>query len=103
MPLASSPAREIIATLKAHEPELRAAGIDHLSLFGSTARGDSTRASDIDIAVVLNPAHRIDLFKLTALERRLADLLGRPVDLLPEPVEKLRLQASIDRDRQRAF
>jgi O6-methylguanine-DNA--protein-cysteine methyltransferase len=30
-------------------------------------------------------------------------LLGRPVDLLPEPVEKHRLQDQINRDRRRAF
>ena len=29
--------------------------------------------------------------------------LYRSVDLLPEPVEKQRLQASIERDRRRAF
>ena len=45
----------------------------------------------------------MDLFRLTALERRLANILGRRVDLLPEPVEKQRLQASIDRDRRRAY
>ena len=38
-----------------------------------------------------------------ALERRLGAMLGRPVDLLPEPVEKPRLRANIERDRLRAF
>jgi len=51
----------------------------------------------------LDPEARIDLFQLTALERRIAELLGRPVDLLPEPVEKTRLQANINRDRRLAF
>jgi hypothetical protein len=36
-------------------------------------------------------------------ERRIAELLGSPVDLLPEPVEKRRLQDQINRDRRRAF
>ena len=45
----------------------------------------------------------LDLLQLTALERRIAELLGSPVDLLPEPVEKRRLQDQINRDRQRAF
>ena len=30
-----------IATLKAHEAELRKLGVEHLYLFGSTARGDA--------------------------------------------------------------
>jgi GxxExxY protein len=34
----------------------------------------------------------MDLFRLTALERRLGNILGRRVDLLPEPVEKPRPQ-----------
>jgi predicted nucleotidyltransferase len=96
-------AERIVATLQTHAADLRAAGIRHLSLFGSFARGDAGPDSDVDLAVELDPAARIDLFRLTALERRLAELLGRQVDLVPEPVEKPRLQARIDRDRQLAF
>ena len=45
----------------------------------------------------------MDLLQLSAVERRIAELLGSPVDLLPEPVEKRRLQDQINRDRRRAF
>jgi predicted nucleotidyltransferase len=45
----------------------------------------------------------MDLFRLTALERHLGELLGGSVDLLPEPVEQGRLQAQINRERRRAF
>jgi len=44
---------EIIAALRAHEPELRAAGAASLSLVGSTARGDEQESSDIDVLVRL--------------------------------------------------
>jgi predicted nucleotidyltransferase len=40
---------KVIATLRAHEPELRAAGVVRLSLFGSTARNESGAASDVDL------------------------------------------------------
>lgn len=96
-------AEHVIATLRAHEAELRAAGIRHLSVFGSVARGDADNDSDVDLLADLDPAARIGLFALVALERRLTGLVGRPVDLLPEPVEKPRLQANIERDRLRAF
>jgi uncharacterized protein len=96
-------AEQVIATLRAHESELRQAGIRRLSLFGSVARGDAESDSDVDLAAELDPEAHIGLFALGALERRLAELLGRKVDLLPEPVEKPRLRAKIDRDRQRAF
>ena len=96
-------ADRVIAVLRAHEAELRRAGIRHMSLFGSVARGDAEDSSDVDLAVELDPDARIGLFALGALERRLAELVGRKVDLLPEPVEKPRLRARIDRDRRRAF
>lgn len=96
-------AEQVVATLRAHEAELRAAGITRLSLFGSIARGDAEADSDVDLAVEFDPAARMDLFRLMGLERRLAELLGLRVDLLPEPVEKQRLQANIDRDRRCAF
>lgn len=96
-------AEHIIATLRAHELELRKAGIRRLSLFGSVARGDAGADSDVDLAAELDPEARIGLFALGALERRLAELVGRKVDLLPEPVEKPRLRANIDRDRVIAF
>lgn len=94
---------QVIATLRAHEAELRRAGIRHVSLFGSVARGDAAAESDVDLVVELDPEAHIGLFALGALERRLAALIGRPVDLLPEPIEKARLRANIDRDRRRAF
>lgn len=100
---ATEMAERIIATLRAHEAELRQAGIRHLSLFGSVARGDAHNDSDVDLAVELDPEARIGLFALGALERRLVEIVGRRVDLLPEPVEKPRLRANLDRDRQRAF
>ncbi len=99
----TDPAADVLATLRAHETELRCAGIRHLSLFGSVARGDAAASSDVDLAAELDPDAHIGLFGLGALERRLAELLGRTVDLLPEPVEKPRLRANIDRDRRRAF
>jgi uncharacterized protein len=100
--LAASPDK-IIAVLCAHDSELRLAGIRHLSLFGSVARGDVAESSDIDLAVELEPAAHVGLFRLVGLQRRLSEILGRPVDLLPEPVENQRLQRNIDRDRRRAF
>jgi predicted nucleotidyltransferase len=78
-------AERVIATLRAHESELRQAGLRSLSLFGSVARGETEADSDIDLAAEFDPAARMDLLQLSALERRIAELLGRPVDLLHEP------------------
>ena len=96
-------AERVIAMLRAHEGELRRAGLRSLSLFGSVARGETEMDSHIDLAAEFDPAARMDLLQLSAVERRIAELLGSPVDLLPEPVEKRRLQDQINRDRRRAF
>ena len=102
-PTLTATAERVLATLRAHEAELRAAGIRRLSLFGSVARGDDEAGSDVDLAAELDPAARIDLARLVGLERRLCEILGRRVDLLSEPVEKPRLRANMERDRRRAF
>jgi predicted nucleotidyltransferase len=96
-------AEDVLAILRANEAELRAAGVRRLSLFGSVARGDAEADSDVDLAVVLDRDAHIGLWGLVGLEERLSELLGRPVDLVPEPVEKRRLQVNIDRDRLNAF
>jgi hypothetical protein len=53
--------------------------------------------------VELDPAAQVGLFRLKGLQRRLTEILGSRVDLLPEPVENPRLRQKIDRDRRLAF
>ena len=66
-----------IRTLKAHEAELRALGVQRLSLFGSLARGEAGPESDVDLAVMLDPERKIGLFRYVALQEQLEDMLGR--------------------------
>ena len=56
-------------------------------MYGSVARGEAVADSDVDLVVELDPKAHIGLFALGALERRLTELVGRPVDLEPEPIE----------------
>ena len=46
---------EAIAKLKQHEAELRRLGVEHLYLFGSTARGEAREDSDIDLSSSIIP------------------------------------------------
>jgi len=103
MPTTATTATDIIATLRAHQPELRQAGILSLRLFGSHARGDAEPDSDIDLLADLDPAAQISLLDLIALERRLTALLGQMVDILPTPVESSRLRANVERDATDVF
>jgi predicted nucleotidyltransferase len=73
----------VIQTLRCHEPELKAAGIVHLRLFGSVARGEASAQSDVDLMAEFDRSKRLTLFDMARLENRLSDLLGVRVDLSP--------------------
>ena len=98
---------EIIAELRRSEPELRAAGVEAVSLFGSVARGSAGPRSDVDIAVRLDleslPTGFAYFGTLDRLRRRLSSALRRPVDIVPEPTQREDLQRAIERDRVIAF
>ncbi len=67
---------EVIAKLHAHEPELRAAGVVRLSLFGSTARNEARAESDIDLLAAFDDSQSLSLLDLIGIENRLKNLLG---------------------------
>ena len=94
-----------INIIRRHEPELRRLGVVSLSLFGSTARNTATKVSDIDVAVRLKDPPRGFAYigHLDAIEARLSQVLGRPVDLVPEPAPAPRIQQAIELDRCHAF
>ena len=90
-----------IARLKRNKASLRALGLARLALFGSTARGEASPESDVDLAVTLDRSAGIDLFRFAAISEQLARMLGVKVDLVVKPARNPRLQARIDRDRLR--
>lgn len=98
---------EIIASLRRHQPELRAAGVLSLSLFGSVARGDDGPSSDVDLAVRLAPdvpARGLGWFsRVAALKDQLEGIVGKRVDIVVEPVRHERLRQQLERDRAVAF
>jgi predicted nucleotidyltransferase len=63
---------QIIATLRAHEAELRHRGIRHAALFGSVVRGEARPSSDIDLLIELDPSASIGVFEYVEL----ADFIG---------------------------
>src|SRR5207245_6190970 len=92
----------ILAQLRAHEAELKAEGIERISIFGSVARADATDSSDVDVVIRLSAEKRESGFsyfgRLEALTQRLQDILGCPVDIVIEPVRKERLRRIVERD-----
>lgn len=47
-------------------------------------RSDFRPDSDVDVLVAFEPEARIDFVALARVQRELAELLNRPVDLVPE-------------------
>jgi hypothetical protein len=94
---------EVIATLRAHEPELRAAGVVRLSLFGSTARNEARTDSDIDLLAAFDDARELSPLDVIGIENKLSDLLGQHADLIEEGTLRPRARQSAGREAVRAF
>ena len=98
---------EIIAKLVEHRAELEAAGAEHVSLFGSVARGGDTEESDVDVLVKLSEPVRQSGFGyfgvLADLKSMIEKFTGRAVDVLPEPIRKDKLRKNVERERVIAF
>ena len=94
---------QVITTLRNHAPDLKAAGILHLALFGSTARGDHGPESDIDLLACFDNTRRISLLEVAGMEISLSELLGRKVDLIEEGRLKPRVQKNVESECLRAF
>ena len=71
--------------LRQHAREVRElidqAGGSNVRVFGSVATGTEQTRSDIDL--LFDMGTPMSLMELGALERRLSELLGAPVDLIP--------------------
>jgi uncharacterized protein len=94
---------EIIATLRAHQEELRRRGVRHAALFGSIARGESKGTSDIDILIELHPQAPVGLFDYVGITQYLADLFPVRVDVANRSSLKPLVRPSVERDALYAF
>ena len=73
---------EVLETLRSSESALRERGVMHAALFGSVARGDGRRDSDIDIMIEVDPNARITVFDYIELKEYIAKLFDEPVDVV---------------------
>ena len=71
---------DIIAALRRSAPEIQGFGATALYLFGSTARNEASRESDVDLFIDYDP-ERFSFVELIQLRNRLSDILGRSADL----------------------
>ncbi len=88
---------DVIAKLRAHEAELRRLGVEHLYLFGSTARDQAREDSDVDLFF----DHRrgeLGFFQLMDVKELARKILGRPTDIVTRaslhPLLRQRIEAT---------
>ena len=75
--------RKAIAQIKKKiEKPLRDAGVVRAGIFGSYARGEQTKNSDIDILIEVK-GRKFSLLDLVGLENKIHKILKKKIDLLP--------------------
>jgi uncharacterized protein len=91
---------QVIANFRQHASELKAAGVVHLRVFGSVARGETSAESDVDLLPDFDKSKRLTLVTVGRLQSGLTGLLGVNVDLsseewMKEPVRKRVLREAV--------
>lgn len=92
-----------MAILRAHEDDLRAAGVRSLRIFGSMARDEAGPDSDVDLEAAFEDASQLTLLDLVRLERHLSGLLGRKVELIQQGAFKDDVRERVEAEAVLAF
>lgn len=84
---------EVISRLKQHEDDLKRLGVEHLYLFGSTARGEAREDSDVDLFFD-HPEASLGLFQLMDVKEAAASKTDIMTRRSLHPLLKERIEAS---------
>ncbi len=88
---------EIKNILRKQEPLLKATyQVSKIGVFGSFARGENDKDSDVDILIEFS--HPIGFFKFIKLENYLSEIIGRKVDLVTNNALKSIMRDDVLRD-----
>lgn len=93
----------ILSILREHEPELKAAGLIHLRLFGSVARGEDTSASDVDLLFDYDESEPRKLLGAYGFQDSVAEMLGARVHLNSAKHMKPQIRERVLREAVVAF
>jgi predicted nucleotidyltransferase len=92
---------DAITALKTQTGAIQALGATALFLFGSTARDEAGKSSDLDLFVDYDRDSRFSLIELVGIKQLLETTLGVEVDVTTrdslDPLLKNRIEASAER------
>jgi predicted nucleotidyltransferase len=91
-----------IAKLQANEAELKRLGVEHLYLFGSTARGEARDDSDVDLFFD-HPEGSLGLVGLMDVKEAAAQILGCRADVMTRRSLHPVLRDAIESSAQQVF
>ena len=93
--------QEVKRILSKHRKDLYRLGVKTLALFGSVARNEQSRKSDVDILIDFDT--KKGLFEFIDTKNYLEDLLGCEVDLVTKNALHPALKGKILREAKRVF
>jgi uncharacterized protein len=93
---------DAISRLKQHETDLKRLGVEHLYMFGSTARGEANEDSDVDLFFDYEKG-KLGLFELMDVKEYAASILGRKADIMTRDSLHKTLRQQIEETAVRVF
>jgi uncharacterized protein len=93
---------EAISRLLQHEADLKRLGVEHLYIFGSTARDEASRDSDVDLFFDYRKG-KLGVYELMDVKEYAASILGRKTDIMTRDSLHKALREAIEATAIRVF
>jgi predicted nucleotidyltransferase len=92
-----------LAILRTHRERLSSMGVVHAGIFGSLARGEARKGSDIDTFVVLDESRHLSVYDFVGIQHFLQDVLHPRIDLVERDAVKPGIREQLFADAVNAF
>ena len=93
---------EAMRRLQQHEADLKRLGVEHLYMFGSTARGEANNDSDVDLFFDYQNG-KLGVYELMDVKAYAASILGRKTDIMTRDSLHKTLREAIEATAVRVF
>jgi predicted nucleotidyltransferase len=93
---------EAISLLQQHEVDLKRLGVEHLYMFGSTARGEAGLDSDVDLFFDYQKG-KLGVYELMDVKEYASGILGRKTDIMTRDSLHKTLREAIEATAVRVF